>query len=61
MRDLLNAGANWRLDNAEGLTAYRLAERNRIEATAAHNTARAQEFQGSWMPLRTISHVVLQQ
>ncbi len=44
VNDLLNAGANWRLENAEGLTPYQLAERNRNEAIAAHDATQAQKF-----------------
>ncbi len=44
-RDLLGAGANFRLTDTEGLTPYGLAERNRNEMTRTGNPKEAQRFQ----------------
>ncbi len=44
---LLDRRANFRLRNAEGLTPYQLAERNRNEMTRAGNAREAQQFQNT--------------
>ncbi len=46
VRDLLQAGANFRLANNEGLTALQLAQRNRREAALREDIATVRRYQG---------------
>ncbi len=46
VRDLLNAGANFRLVNNGGLTAFQLAQRNRREGTMRDDIAMVRRYQG---------------
>ncbi len=54
---LLARGANFRLTNAEGLTPYHLAERNRNEMARAGDRIGAQRFQNT---MDTITNVLTQ-